>query len=384
MHAPARPARGGRSEQRRGTRAALSINQVTVEAAGRCPNSPPAAPRPGVAGVGLWRDAGPGVRRRGARAKLVRDAGLAVTILCRGGFFTAIDPAERAAPWTTTARAIDEAATLGTDTLVLVSGGLPAGSQDLRGARERIADALAELGPYARDAGVRLAIEPLHPMYASDRCVVSTLAQALDLAERFPAEQVGVVGGHVPHLVGRHGARADRPRRRRRPDRRLPARRLDHPVAGGRAQRPRPARRRLRSTCAEWTAHVEAAGYTGPDRGRDVQRRAVGPGRRARCSRRPRRGSWSTWREGGARGVTYGRPYPVEETGYGRPGRRRCDGVSHARISMPWERSSVRISIRARCSVRSRSTLPVTLLRTSSSQLVILVLRQCLMPPGGL
>ncbi|MGC5411026.1 sugar phosphate isomerase/epimerase family protein, partial [Streptomyces sp. DT225] len=70
---------------------------------------------------------------------------------------------------------------------------LPEGSKDLYGARERIADALAELAPYAAERGVRLAIEPLHPMFASDRCVVSTLSQALDLAERFPADRVGVV-----------------------------------------------------------------------------------------------------------------------------------------------------------------------------------------------
>ncbi|MBT2384779.1 sugar phosphate isomerase/epimerase, partial [Streptomyces sp. ISL-11] len=89
--------------------------------------------------------------------------------------------------------AVREAAELGTDTLVLVAGGLPPGDRDLAGARERVARALAVLGPYAAGHGVRLAIEPLHPMYASDRCVISTLRQALDLAERFPAEQVGVV-----------------------------------------------------------------------------------------------------------------------------------------------------------------------------------------------
>ncbi|WP_062208557.1 sugar phosphate isomerase/epimerase [Streptomyces sp. NBRC 109706] len=146
----------------------------------------------GVPGVGLWREpvASYGLT---AAAELVRDAGLTVTSLCRGGFFTAEHPAERAAALDDNRAAVDEAATLGTDTLVLVSGGLPAGSRDLHGARERIADALAELGPYAAERGVRLAIEPLHPMYAADRCVVSTLDQALDLAERFPAEQVGVV-----------------------------------------------------------------------------------------------------------------------------------------------------------------------------------------------
>ncbi|MDT0443277.1 sugar phosphate isomerase/epimerase family protein [Streptomyces johnsoniae] len=146
----------------------------------------------GVPGVGLWREP---VARYGlaATAALVADAGLSVTTLCRGGFLTAIDPVERAAALADNRAAVDEAAALGTDTLVLVSGGLPAGSRDLAGARERIADALTELGPYAAERGVRLAIEPLHPMYAADRCVVSTLEQALDLAERFPAEQVGIV-----------------------------------------------------------------------------------------------------------------------------------------------------------------------------------------------
>lgn len=168
----------------------FSINQMTVkqlslpELANACGHS-------GVPGVGLWREP---VREYGveAAAKLVRDAGLTVTTLCRGGFFTAIEPAERRRALDDNRAAIDEAATLGTDTLVLVSGGLPAGDKDLAGARERIADALAELGPYAAEHGVRLAIEPLHPMYAADRCVVSTLGQALDLAERFPADQVGV------------------------------------------------------------------------------------------------------------------------------------------------------------------------------------------------
>jgi sugar phosphate isomerase/epimerase len=77
--------------------------------------------------------------------------------------------------------------------LVLVCGGLPEGSRDLRGARRMVADAVAELAPYAAGHGVRLAIEPLHPMFCADRSVISTTAQALDIAERFPPEQVGVM-----------------------------------------------------------------------------------------------------------------------------------------------------------------------------------------------
>lgn len=169
----------------------LSLNQETVRQ-WSLPQLADGCARAGVRGVGLWRAP---VRQYGvaAAARLIRDAGLRVSSLCRGGFFTALDPGERAAALDDNRTALDEAAALGTDTLVLVSGGLPPGSRDLAGARERIADALGELAPYAAERGVRLALEPLHPMYAADRCVVSTLAQALDLAERFPADRVGVV-----------------------------------------------------------------------------------------------------------------------------------------------------------------------------------------------
>ncbi|MBW8091270.1 sugar phosphate isomerase/epimerase [Streptomyces hygroscopicus subsp. hygroscopicus] len=169
----------------------LSLNQETIKQ-WSLPELVEGCVKAGVTGVGLWREP---VQRYGvqAAAELVRDAGLTVTSLCRGGFFTAIDPERRAAALADNRAAVDEAAALGTGTLVLVSGGLPAGSRDLFAARERVADALARLAPYAADHGVRLAIEPLHPMYAADRCVVSTLAQALDLATRFPADQVGVV-----------------------------------------------------------------------------------------------------------------------------------------------------------------------------------------------
>ncbi|MGW0933382.1 sugar phosphate isomerase/epimerase family protein [Streptomyces sp. NPDC002666] len=169
----------------------LSINQETIKQ-WSLPELAEGCAKAGIDKVGLWRAP---VQEYGveATARLLSDSGLSVTSLCRGGFFTALDPAERARALDDNRAALDEAAGLSTDTLVLVSGGLPEGSRDLYGARERIADALAELAPYAAERGVRLAIEPLHPMFASDRCVVSTLSQALDIAERFPADQVGVV-----------------------------------------------------------------------------------------------------------------------------------------------------------------------------------------------
>ena len=140
----------------------------------------------GVTGVGLWREpvAEYGLSRT---TKLMRDHGLTVTSLCRGGFFQERNALEE------NRRAIEEAAELGAPVLCLVSGGLPEGSRDLDGARARVADTLADLAPYAGEHNVQLALEPLHPMYASDRCVVSTLAQALDMAAPFPSAQVGVM-----------------------------------------------------------------------------------------------------------------------------------------------------------------------------------------------
>ncbi|MFF5492181.1 sugar phosphate isomerase/epimerase family protein [Streptomyces aquilus] len=233
----------------------MTVKQLSL------PELADACGRLGIVNVGLWREP---VQSYGleATAKLIRDAGLTVTTLCRGGFFTAIDADERAAALADNRRAIDEAATLGTDTLVLVSGGLPAGSKDLHGARERIADALAELGPYAERHGVRLAIEPLHPMYASDRCVVSTLAQALDIAERFPAHQVGVTvdtyhiwwDDQAPAQIARAGA-TGRIHTFQLADWTTP---LPEGVLTGRGQIGDGA-----IDMRAWQGHVEAAGYTG-------------------------------------------------------------------------------------------------------------------------
>ncbi|MFE9607157.1 sugar phosphate isomerase/epimerase family protein [Streptomyces sp. NPDC006012] len=216
----------------------------------------------GVPAVGLWRAP---VQSYGveAAARLVRDAGLTVTALCRGGFLTAVDPEERTAALADNRRAVDEAAALGTDTLVLVSGGLPPGTKDLAAARERIADALTELAPYAEDHGVRLAIEPLHPVFASDRCVVSTLTQALDLAERFPARQVGVAvdtyhvwwDDRAPDQIARAGA-AGRIHTFQLADWTTP---LPAGVLNGRGQIGDGS-----IDMREWRGYVEAAGYTGP------------------------------------------------------------------------------------------------------------------------
>jgi sugar phosphate isomerase/epimerase len=171
--------------------ARLSLNQMTTkhwsvrEAVEGCV-------RAGIPAIGLWRAP---VQEAGLAeaARLVARAGLRVSSLCRGGFLTAAGATERTAALDDNRRAMDEAAALGAPCLVLVVGGLPKGSRDLRGARARVAEAVAELAPYAGERGVRLALEPLHPMYCADRAVLSTLGHALDLAEASPPEQVGVV-----------------------------------------------------------------------------------------------------------------------------------------------------------------------------------------------
>ncbi|GAA1772835.1 sugar phosphate isomerase/epimerase family protein [Luedemannella helvata] len=163
----------------------FSFNQATAQH-WALPDAVAGCAAAGLDKIGLWREP---VQAYGvaATAQLVRDAGLAVTSLCRGGFFQQDD-------WyDDNRRAIDEAATLGTPVLVLVCGGLRPAERDIDAARQHVGDAIGALVPHALDAGVRLAIEPLHPMFASDRCVVSTLGQALDLADPYPAEAVGVV-----------------------------------------------------------------------------------------------------------------------------------------------------------------------------------------------
>jgi len=169
----------------------FSLNQATIKYA-TLPEAVRATVDAGIPSIGLWREP---VAEFGlaASAALVRDEGLRVSSLCRGGFFTLAEGPARRAAIDDNRRAIEETATLGAPALVLVAGGLPDGSRDIVGARERVRDAIGELAPDAAAAGVTLAIEPLHPMYVADRAVVSTLGQALDIAEQFDASAVGVV-----------------------------------------------------------------------------------------------------------------------------------------------------------------------------------------------
>jgi sugar phosphate isomerase/epimerase len=106
-----------------------------------------------------------------------------VTGLCRGGMFTSFDRAGLDRALDDNCRAVDEAAAIGAQCLVLVVGGLAPGSRDLIEARAIVRDGISALLPYARAAQIALAIEPLHPMYAADRACINTLGQANDLCD---------------------------------------------------------------------------------------------------------------------------------------------------------------------------------------------------------
>lgn len=164
--------------------ALLSLNTATVKRQWNLAQAIEGCARHGIRGISPWRDQ---VAEMGLKeaAQAIKEKGLAVTGLCRGGFFTSRNWQDD------NRRAIEEAHELGARCLVLVVGGLPSGSKDLIAARQQIRDSIEQILPEAIKAGVPLAVEPLHPMQAADRACVNTLEQALDLCDVL-GEGVGV------------------------------------------------------------------------------------------------------------------------------------------------------------------------------------------------
>jgi sugar phosphate isomerase/epimerase len=170
----------------------LSLNTATVRKQWTLPQIVDGCVRHGIRGISPWRDqvAAAGLKESAQR---IRDSGLTVTGYCRGGMFPAVDRERRLAAHDDNRRAVDEALTIGAPCLVLVVGGLPQDrdgvirSKDLAGAREMVRDGIGDLLEYARGAGMPLAIEPLHPMYAADRACVNTMAHANDLCDELGA-----------------------------------------------------------------------------------------------------------------------------------------------------------------------------------------------------
>lgn len=170
----------------------LSINTATVRRQGGA--EVPLAriidqcARHGIQAISPWRDQVAAAGLAQVRSQL-QAHGIGLSGYCRGGFFTAADEAGRRAALDDNRRAIDEALALDAPCVVLVVGSLPGALEgkalhkDIGGARAQVRDGIAETLAYAREAGMPLAIEPLHPMQAAERSCINTLAQALDLCE---------------------------------------------------------------------------------------------------------------------------------------------------------------------------------------------------------
>ena len=177
----------------------LSINTATVRRQGDLTEIIEACARHQIRAISPWRDqvAAVGLERA---ARAVRDAGLALSGYCRGGMFVG-DRTRLSEIRDDNRRAVDEACALGACCLVLVAGGLPQFSRpgskpnrNIAAARAMAEEGVAELLEYAAEAGIPLAIEPLHPMYAGDRACINTMAQALDICDRLDARREGKVG----------------------------------------------------------------------------------------------------------------------------------------------------------------------------------------------
>ena len=143
----------------------------------------------GVKGITVWRDA---LANRNIKhtGQILRDHGLNIVSLCRGGFFPGKDKEKRKLAIDDNLKAIEEAAELGAPLIVLVCGADP--SQSLKDSRKQIREGIETILPKAKAAGIKLAIEPLHPMYADTRSAINTLAQANDMAEQINSAYVGV------------------------------------------------------------------------------------------------------------------------------------------------------------------------------------------------
>ena len=177
----------------------LSINTATVRKQWPLDRIIDECARRDIRAISPWRDqvATVGIDRI---ARQLRDTGIRLSGFCRGGFFPAADPAGLRAALEDNRKAIDEARQLDSPCLVLVVGSLPGALNgtpayfDISRARAEVRDGIAATLEYAREVGMPLAIEPLHPMQAADRACINTLEQALDLCDELDPGRTGMLG----------------------------------------------------------------------------------------------------------------------------------------------------------------------------------------------
>lgn len=170
----------------------LSLNTATVRVQWDLRQCVEGCVHHGIGGIAPWRDK---LHEAGVDegARMIKDAGLTVTGLCRGGWYTA-EGALTPSVLDDNKRAVDEAVALGAVCLVMVVGGLAEGSKDIAGARALVTEGLSKTLDYARTVAMPIAIEPLHPMYAADRACVNTMGQALDICDELDPQSTGAIG----------------------------------------------------------------------------------------------------------------------------------------------------------------------------------------------
>ena len=171
----------------------LNIHQVTFRDQWSCRESVEGMARQGVHATAVWREK---LHEAGVEegARILRDNGMKVSAICPVGLVTAPGESGFQAGLDDNRRAIEEAVAIGAPCLVFISGGLPEGSRDLESARAQTLETLAALVPEARAAGIKLGIEPLHPMICAFRAVLCTLEQAGNWCDQLDADDtVGVV-----------------------------------------------------------------------------------------------------------------------------------------------------------------------------------------------
>ncbi|MFT5893903.1 MAG: sugar phosphate isomerase/epimerase [bacterium] len=167
----------------------LSLNTATVSEQWNLRQAVDGCVRHGIAGIAPWRNK---LHEAGVSegAKMIDDAGLSVSGLCRGGWYTA-EGALTVSVLDDNKRAVDEAVEINAACLVMVVGGLSQDSKDIQAARDIVTEGLASTLEYARSVNMPIAIEPLHPMYAADRACVNTTSQALDICDQL-GDGIGV------------------------------------------------------------------------------------------------------------------------------------------------------------------------------------------------
>lgn len=169
----------------------LSLNQATTRPY-PLTETAEAAMQAGIRHIGLWIEPVEEIGIVRTR-RLLADTGLSVSSVCRAGFLADKGGADLPAALEGVKRALELSREVGSPMLTLIAGGLPAHDRSIQHAEVRLRAAIEEVEPYARDAGVRLALEPLHPLFVGTRSIVTTIAQALRVTADFPADTVGLL-----------------------------------------------------------------------------------------------------------------------------------------------------------------------------------------------